>query len=101
MRGRRLRFLLLPLAVLVLLLLAGTIGYQCVEGWDWFDSLYMTVISITTVGFQEVHPLSPRGRALPMVLTVGGVFTAFYAAMEFIRAVVSGGIGRGFGRQGG
>ena len=99
MRGRQLRFLLLPLAVLLLLLLGGTIGYQLVEGWDWFDSLYMTVISITTVGFQEVHPLTPRGRAFTMVLTVGGVFTAFYAAMEFIRAVVSGEIGIVFGRQ--
>jgi voltage-gated potassium channel len=91
--------LLLPVAVLVGRLAAGTLGYQLVDGWGWFDSLYMTVITITTVGFAEVHPLSPAGRVFTMVLALGGVFTAFYAGVEFIRAVVTGEILAVLGRQ--
>jgi voltage-gated potassium channel len=86
-------------AVLVALLAGGTLGYQLVEGWNWFDALYMTVITITTVGFQEVHPEGPGGRVFTMVLALGGVFTAFYAAAEFIRAIVTGEIRTVLGRQ--
>jgi voltage-gated potassium channel len=86
-------------AVLALLLVAGTLGYQAVEGWGWFDALYMTAITITTVGFLEVHPMGPEGRVFTMALALGGVFTAFYAAAEFIRAVVTGEIGKVLGRQ--
>jgi voltage-gated potassium channel len=85
--------------VLALLLVAGTLGYQAVEGWGWFDALYMTAITITTVGFLEVHPMGPAGRVFTMALALGGVFTAFYAAAEFIRAVVTGEIGKVLGRQ--
>ena len=91
--------LLLPVAVLAALLAAGTLGYQIVEGWGWFDALYMTAITITTVGFLEVHPMGPGGRVFTMALALGGVFTAFYAAAEFIRAVVTGEIRTVLGRQ--
>ncbi len=91
--------LLFPVAVVAALLAAGTVGYQLVEGWSWFDALYMTVITITTVGFQEVHPVSAGGRVFTMVLAMGGVFTAFYAGVEFIRAVVTGEILDVLGRQ--
>jgi voltage-gated potassium channel len=93
------RRLLVPVAVLLGLLAAGTLGYQAVEGWGWFDALYMTVITITTVGFHEVHPVSAAGRVFTMVLAMGGVFTAFYAGVEFIRAVVTGEILAVLGRQ--
>ena len=59
----------------------------------------MTVITITTVGFHEVQPLGPAGRLFTMGLALGGVFTAFYAAGAFIRAVVTGEIRTVFGRQ--
>ena len=91
--------LLVPVAVLVALLAVGTVGYQLVEGWGWFDALYMTAITITTVGFLEVHPMGAGGRVFTMVLALGGVFTAFYAAAEFIRAVVTGEIRTVLGRQ--
>jgi voltage-gated potassium channel len=94
-----LRRLLFPVVVLFALLVAGTLGFQAVEGWGWFDALYMTVITITTVGFMEVHPLGPAGRVFTMALSLGGVFTAFYAAAEFIRAVVTGEIRTLLGRQ--
>jgi voltage-gated potassium channel len=59
----------------------------------------MTVITITTVGFLEVHPLTTGGRLFTMVLALGGVFTAFYAGAEFIRAFVTGEIRAVLGRQ--
>jgi voltage-gated potassium channel len=91
--------LLVPVAILVVLLATGTLGYQLVEGWGWFDALYMTVITITTVGFREVHPVSSGGRVFTMALAMGGVFTAFYAGIELIRAVVTGEIRTVLGRQ--
>ncbi len=97
--GRPQARLLLPIAVLLALLAAGTVGYQLVEGWGWFDALYMTAITITTVGFLEVHPMGAGGRVFTMALALGGVFTAFYAAAEFIRALVTGEIGTILGRQ--
>jgi len=92
------RFLFI-LSVPVLLVLVGTLGYHLIEGWPWFDSLYMTVITITTVGYLEVHTMSREGRAFTMFLALGGVFVLFYAASEFIRAVVSGEVRGALGRQ--
>jgi voltage-gated potassium channel len=85
---RRLKILIL---VPVLLLLAGTLGYYFIEPeYSLFDSLYMTVTTLTTVGYGETHPLSTAGRAFTMLLLLGGVFTLFYTATEGIRAIVSG-----------
>jgi voltage-gated potassium channel len=95
----RLREFLLTLAVPVLVMLMGTAGFVALEGWSLADALYMTVITITTVGFLEVHPLSPVGRAFTSLLALGGVFTMFYAATTVIRAVVTGEIGGTLGRQ--
>jgi voltage-gated potassium channel len=95
----RLHRLLLPLVVVTALLLLGTLGYHFVEGWPVLDALYMTVITITTVGFLEVHPLGTSGRLFTMALALGGVFSAFYAAAEFIRAIVTGEIRSVLGRQ--
>jgi voltage-gated potassium channel len=86
----RLRALLLTLCVPVALVVLGTAGYRLIEGWPLRDALYMTVITVTTVGFSEVHPLTTSGRAFTMLLAMGGVFTLFYAATAVIQAVVSG-----------
>jgi voltage-gated potassium channel len=85
--------------VLIGLVVVGTAGYVLVEGWGLLDALYMTVITITTVGFLEVHPLGAAGRFFTMGLALGGVFTAFYAAAELIRSVVTGEIRTVLGRQ--
>ena len=94
-----LREFLLTLAVPVLLVIVGTSGFALIEGWPLADCLYMTVITITTVGFMEVHPLSPAGRLFTGLLALGGVFTLLYAATAVIRAVVTGEIGGSLGRQ--
>ena len=55
------------------LILLGTLGYIGIEGWAWGDSLYMTVITLTAVGYEEVHPLSPTGRAFTSFILAGGI----------------------------
>ncbi|MFO0737465.1 MAG: potassium channel protein [Labilithrix sp.] len=77
----------------------GTVGYRLVEGWSIFDSLYMTVITLTTIGFGEVHPLSPAGRVFTMFLSFGGIFTLFYAATELVRTWTTGELRKVLGRQ--
>lgn len=68
-------------------LFVGTLGYTMIEGWPFWDSLYMTVITLTTVGFGEVHPMSRLGQGFTVLLVLGGVGTATYtvfAATEFL-----------------
>jgi voltage-gated potassium channel len=89
----------LALAVPIVLVTLGTLGYGLIEGWSAFDALYMTVTTMTTVGFMEIHPLSRPGRVFTIFLMLGGVFTLFYAAGEVIRYVVSGEVRRAMGRQ--
>lgn len=93
------RSLLLAFGVLALLLAGGTLGYVLLEGWPAFDALYMTVITLTTVGYLEVHPLSTAGRSFTMLLALGGIFTLFYLAGDFVRGMVSGEMARLLGRQ--
>src|SRR4051794_4158278 len=100
-RRRRWRFARWVIYTLVppLLLAVGTVGYVWIEGWDWFDALYMSVITLTTVGYQEVHQLSTAGKAFTMAFLLTGVFLLFYVATGFIRAAVSGEIAATLGRQ--
>lgn len=95
----RLREFLFALCVPVLLMAAGTAGYSSIEGWPLLDALYMTVITITTVGFLEVHPLTAAGRVFTMALSLIGIFTLFYAASAIIRGIVTGEVGGDLGRQ--
>jgi voltage-gated potassium channel len=93
------RFVLLLLVPTVLIAI-GTVGYWWIEPeYTLFDALYMTVITLTTVGYEEVHRLSTRGRVFTIFLLTGGVFTLFFAATEMLRAVVSGEVGELLGRQ--
>ena len=86
---------LLPLALLVI----GTLGYWLIEpGYSPFDALYMTVITLTTVGYGEVHELSTAGRAFTILLLLVGTFTLFYTATEIVRAVVSGEVQHIYGK---
>ncbi|MDQ4078842.1 MAG: NAD-binding protein [Chloroflexota bacterium] len=75
-RHDALRQLRLAVLVLVLLLAIGTLGYMWLEGLGLIDAAYMAVITLTTVGFGEVRPLSPTGRLFTIGLIVLGVGTA-------------------------
>jgi len=60
------------LIIVVAIFITGTAGYVYIEGWSVFDSLYMTAITLTSVGYQEVHPLSRAGRAFTIFLVICG-----------------------------
>ena len=55
----------------------GAAGYVVLEGWDWFDALYMAVITLATVGFKEVHPMDRAGEIWTMILSVAAVGVIF------------------------
>ncbi len=84
----------------IVLIVGGTLGYYWLEeSYSLFDGLYMTVITLTTVGYEEVHPLSPPGRVFTMVLLLVGVFVFFYTVTELLRSVISGEVRQLLGRQ--
>ena len=60
-------------ALLLLVMAAGTTGYHYIEGWPWFDGFYMVVTTLTTIGYQEVHPLSHAGRVFNVFVILSGV----------------------------
>ena len=64
-------------ALLAIAILIGTLGFSYIEGWPLFDSFYMTLMTLTTVGFGEVHPLSHAGRVFASFLMLAGVTTVF------------------------
>ena len=64
-----------------------------------FDGFYMTAITLTTIGYGEVHPLSDRGRFFTVVLAYCGIFALFYFASELVRAAVTGELHDILGRQ--
>ena len=82
---------LLPLATILLtVVLIGIFGYVWLEHWTFLESAYMVVITLFTIGFQEVHPLSDAGRILTMFITIVGVGTAVYAAGRAAEIIVEG-----------
>ncbi len=76
--------------LLTALLIIGTLGFELIEGWDLLDSLYMTVITISTVGYGEIRPLSDEGIVFTIFLIVMGMSIAVYAFTVIGRAAVEG-----------
>jgi voltage-gated potassium channel len=79
--------------------MGGAIGYMVIEGWPFTDALYMTVITLSTVGYSEVQRLSPTGRMFNMVVIMLGVSLAFYLAGSIIQFMVEGRIREILGRR--
>jgi voltage-gated potassium channel len=84
---RRFRLVAVLLATTLAL---GTVGYRLVEGWNWLDSFFMTLITVTTVGYGEVHPLDPGGKVFTSIVIAGGVGTVLYAFGVFGEAIGGG-----------
>ena len=80
------------LVLLTGVVVVGTLGYMILEGWSFLDSLYMTVITIASIGFEEVRDLSnnPSGRIWTMVLILAGVGTVAYAVSSLVQMLVEG-----------
>jgi voltage-gated potassium channel len=75
---------------LAIIVAVGIVGYTLIEKWTVLDSVYMIVITIFTVGFEEVHPLSPAGKIFTIFIIVGGVGSAIYAAGQVVEIIVAG-----------
>jgi len=80
------------IALLISVLVGGTVGYVLIEGWTVWDAFYMTVITVTTVGYKEVHDLSRAGQAFTVLLLLGGVGTFLYVFTFLATAIVEGGL---------
>lgn len=90
---------LFSIVLVVSVLLTGTIGYSIIERWPFFDALYMTVITLATIGYQEVRPLSYMGRAFTIVLVFFGVGVVAYVINNGIKIILEGEIQKAFGRM--
>lgn len=84
---------------ILLIVIGGTAGYMLVEGWPVGDSLYMVIVTLSTVGFGEVQPLGPAGRVLTSFLILTGVTAFAYVAASFARLIVEGELQRVVGRR--
>lgn len=88
-----------PLLAVTIVVLIGAAGYVLIEGWPLVDALYMVVTTITTVGFGEIHPLSPTGRAFTMGVIVVGVGMMLYTLSTVVHYAVHGEFTREVGRR--
>jgi voltage-gated potassium channel len=82
--------LLTGILVFIFVLLIGTLGYQSIEGWDWLDALYMTTITLGTVGYGETHPLDRNGRIFTIALIFMGIVSIGFIVNRFTEAVIQG-----------
>lgn len=85
-RTRLLRAIVLSIVVAI----SGTAGYVLLEGWSVSDGFYMTIVSITTVGFGEVQPLDTSGRILTMTIIIGGIAVFGYTVTTLASSLVEG-----------
>ena len=93
---RNLRLIALALAGVVLV---GTAGFHFIEGWPWFDGFYMVVTTLTTIGYQETHPLSRAGREFNILVIAVGVSLVFLAIGALTQALLEFELRSFFGRR--
>lgn len=74
--------------VLFFIILIGTSGFMLIEGWNTVDALYMTIITITTTGFEEVHQLSMEGEIFTLVLLIVSFGTVIYIGSSGIQILI-------------
>ena len=96
---RETRRLLWVLMAILFWLVVGTVGYVTIEGYGLLDAVYMTVITITTVGFNEVETLSAAGRVFTIVLALGGVGTILYGLGSLVEFVINAQLSGAFKRR--
>ncbi|MBJ7603844.1 MAG: potassium channel protein [Candidatus Dormibacteraeota bacterium] len=82
-----------PAAVLLAVLASGTLGYVLIERWSPLDAFFMTLITISTVGYGEVHPLGPAGKVFTSALILGGVGTMLWVLGIFTDILGTGQLG--------
>jgi voltage-gated potassium channel len=96
MDSRRIR---IAIILLFCTIAFGTFGYHMIEGMPFFDAFYMTMITISTVGFSEIKPLSTAGRILTILIISTGITIGAYTIGTLLRMFIEGEFGRIFGRR--
>jgi len=87
------------ISAVILVVVTGVAGYMIIEGWSFLDALYMTVITISTVGYEEVGTLSVAGKAFSIVLIIGGVGVVSYTAITVVQYFIEGRLANILGRR--
>ena len=98
MERYRTRFILIA-GTLVVTLAIGTAGFVIIDHYPWFDALYMTLITISTVGYGETHPLSPGGRVFNSFLIIFGVTIMLLAVGAMTQAIIELELNQYFGKR--
>ena len=93
------RHLLIAVIVTLILIFAGTTGYRLIEGWSFLDALYMTVITITTVGYGEIHTLSKEGKIFTVFLIILSFGVMGYILASIAQTIIAGQIRMALGRR--
>jgi voltage-gated potassium channel len=86
-------------ALLAILLGVGIVGFHTIEGWDWFKSLYATLMTVSTIGAEPVNELSPQGRVFNVILIFMGVGVVGFAIGSLTRAMIEFELGSFFGKR--
>lgn len=81
---------LVPVYLLLLVIAVGTCGFMLIEHYSFIDAMYMTVITMATIGYQEVHPLSDGGKVFNIVLIAASIATTAFALARLTRYVIDG-----------
>ncbi|MEN8199171.1 MAG: potassium channel family protein, partial [Thermodesulfobacteriota bacterium] len=82
-----------------LILTGGTIGYMYLEGYQFSDALYLTIITVATVGYGDMVPTHPGGKVLTVFLVLGGVGFVMYMFGKIVEATVEGGLREILGKR--
>ena len=89
----------LIIILIILVIFGGTAGYQIIEGWTFIEALYMTIITISTVGFKEVGQLSNAGRIFTIFLILGGIVVITSGISLIFSSIIEGTFGEIIRRQ--
>jgi len=96
---RKFRNLRVIAGALLLVMAVGTAGFHYIEGWSWFDGFYMVITTLTTIGYQETHPLSHLGRIFNVGIILCGVSLVFLAIGALTQALLEFELQHFFGRR--
>ena len=93
------RHLAISIVLSLIIIFSGTVGYMIIEGWRFLDALYMTIITISTVGYREVNQVGDLGRIFTIVVVFTGVGFTLYVAGAVVQFMVEGRIRIILGRR--
>ncbi len=95
----KLRKIFLTIAISWVIFFIGVAGYMIIEKWSFLDAAYMTAITVTTVGFMEVHTTTPAGKVFTMIILIAGVGYFFYITGFIVQSIIEGEIRTLLGRR--